>query len=45
MHKKINFISTDFLGGPMDNTGDTGLILVQEDSTCCRATKPVCCNL
>ena len=39
----------DFPGGPVVknppvNAGDTGLILVQEDFTCPRVTRPVCCN-
>ena len=37
----------DFPGSPVDknspaNAGDTGSILVWEDSTCCKATKPGC---
>ena len=39
----------DFPGGtvvknPPANAGDTVRALVQEDPTCCRATKPVCHN-
>ena len=38
-----------FPGGTVDtnlpaNAGDTSSIPVQEDSTCCRTTKPVCRN-
>ena len=39
----------DFPGGPLvknlpANAGDTGSSLIQEDSTCHGATKPVCHN-